>query len=198
MAKHGGPQHAYKRNGFGGVWSWAKGHGLKRWLKARNWARRKAEQVKDPKGFKKAEAAYARKVKHLRKKHDHGLPPSSYGKNFVTFDGYAVPKWIGQINQAARESGIWKGKVFSGFRTPAYSTSLCVAMCGAPSCPGRCAGAASNHACPPDGSGKKYEGAEDVTDPEGLEAYCRSHSEPLYGAGYALPADTPHFSNTGR
>jgi hypothetical protein len=39
----------------------------------------------------------------------------------------------------------WDGNLSSGYRSPAYSESLCRAMCGAPSCPGRCAGRSSNH-----------------------------------------------------
>lgn len=193
MAKNPGPQAAYKRDGFAGVWRYCKGHGIKRWLKARNWARRKARQAKDPAGFRKAEAAYARKVKAARKRREH-----DHGDKFATFDGLPIPHWIAKINQDARASGVWHGSMFSGYRTPEHSTEICEEMCGAPSCPGRCAGATSNHTCPPTHTGKYPEGAEDVTDPEGLEAYCRSHNRPLYGAGYALPADIPHFSRTGR
>jgi hypothetical protein len=40
----------------------------------------------------------------------------------------------------------WDGWVVSGYRTPAYSESLCYRMCGRPACPGLCAGRATNHA----------------------------------------------------
>lgn len=39
----------------------------------------------------------------------------------------------------------WDGGLSSGWRSPEYSESLCRNMCGAPSCPGRCAGRSSNH-----------------------------------------------------
>jgi hypothetical protein len=39
----------------------------------------------------------------------------------------------------------WRGGLNSGWRDPLYSRSLCIRMCGAPSCPGKCAGTASNH-----------------------------------------------------
>lgn len=44
----------------------------------------------------------------------------------------------------ARAHG-WRGYVTSGYRSPAYSEQLCRSMCGAPRCPGRCAGTSSNH-----------------------------------------------------
>ena len=70
-------------------------------------------------------------------------------------------------------------------------------MCGAPTCSGRCGGRFSNHACPPSGKGVKYEGAEDVTDPAGLDRFCREHNKPLIGNGRVLPADLNHFSHAG-
>jgi hypothetical protein len=190
-----GAQGAFKRDGFGGVWKWALGHGIKRWLKARNWARRKRHSLKDPSGFKKAELAYSKKIAWFRahKHHAHHV-----GKNVVMFDGKPFPAWIASIAKKARASGMWNGEGLSGVRTVAESIALCEHMCGQPACPGTCAGAATNHTCPPDHTCAPHEGAGDFTDPEGLEAYCRSHNEPLYGAGYALPSDINHFSGTGR
>jgi len=118
-------------------------------------------------------------------------------EGLVAFDGHEVPAWIVAILSAARHDGIWHGSVISGYRTPAYSESLCYAMCGAPSCPGRCAGRATNHSCPPTYRGVKYEGAVDVTDAPGLRSYCRLHNAPLRGDGEVLPYDTPHFSHEG-
>jgi hypothetical protein len=131
--------------------------------------------------------------KELRYHHDH--PPEIEG--LVHYDGEMLPAWEAEINERARKSGMWKGEVISGVRSPEYSEHLCIIMCGAPQCPGRCAGRASNHACPPSGKGVKYEGAEDVTDPQGLRAYCRQHNEPLRGGGEMLPYDENHFSHTG-
>jgi hypothetical protein len=136
----------------------------------------------------------ANRREELRKKH-RTPPPAG---NFVSFDGHQVPRWIAEILNAARKAG-WSGSVISGYRTPEYSTSLCEAMCGAPTCPGRCAGANSNHSCPPTHTGVPYEGAVDVLEPAGLESYCRAHTKPLYGNGYALgAADLNHFSASGR
>jgi len=131
--------------------------------------------------------------KELRYHHKH--PPVIEG--LVTYDGHQLPAWIAEINKRARASGKWKGEVISGVRSPEYSEHLCIIMCGAPTCPGRCGGRFSNHACPPSGKGVKYEGAEDVTDPEGLREYCREHNEPLRGGGEVLPADLNHFSHEG-
>ena len=53
----------------------------------------------------------------------------------------------------------WQGTLASGWRSPAYSESLCQRMCGAPSCPGRCAGRSSRHS-----QKTVAQGAVDVTD----------------------------------
>lgn len=189
-----GPQAAYRRSGFGGVWRWAKGHGIKRWLQARNWARRKAHAAKDPEGFRKARKAYDRKYNHLKAKRHHETHAHGH---IVTFDGKPCAKWIANILQAARDSGIWNGQLLSGVRTVAESIALCEAMCGAPACPGRCAGANTNHTCPPSHECSYPEGAADCTDPAGLEAFCRSHNKPLKGDGVVLPSDINHFSHAG-
>lgn len=63
-----------------------------------------------------------------------------------TFDGVPVAKTAIPVLKWCREHGGWKGRLVSGYRTPAYSESLCFAICGRPSCPGRCAGRSTNHA----------------------------------------------------
>lgn len=194
--KYPGVQHAYDMDSFGGVWRWAKGHGIKRWLKAKHWAHRRVQRAKNPEGFKKAEAAYAKKVAYFRK-HQDPKPPQG-GGYLVPFDGHTCARWIVEILQEARSSGTWRGSVISGYRSPEYSRQLCMNMCGAPTCPGRCAGEYSNHSCPPTHTGVPYEGAVDVSDYYGLEGFCRAHNKPLYGGGYALPQDLPHFSHSGR
>jgi hypothetical protein len=71
-------------------------------------------------------------------------------------NGVVVAAWMAPYIDWAKQDG-WPGWVVSGYRDPAYSDSLCRRMCGAPSCPGRCAGRNSNH------SGKKRpQGALDV------------------------------------
>lgn len=155
--------------------------------------RRKGQKTPELAEIKKHIAA---KIEYLRA-HPPPKPQSTTG--FATFDGHTVPAWIvHEVCEPARKSGMWKGSVISGYRTPAYSESLCRAMCGAPQCPGRCAGRATNHACPPDGKPLKPRGAIDVTDSAGLQRWCRAHGNPLHGNGEFLPYDTPHFSASGR
>lgn len=62
-----------------------------------------------------------------------------------TFDGVSVAKCAIPVLTWCRQHG-WSGRLVSGYRTPAYSESLCRRMCGRPACPGRCAGRATNHA----------------------------------------------------
>ena len=61
------------------------------------------------------------------------------------FDGVPVAKTFIPVLTWCRQNG-WHGRLVSGYRTPAYSESLCYRMCGRPSCPGRCAGRSTNHA----------------------------------------------------
>lgn len=63
----------------------------------------------------------------------------------TTFDGVPCAKAAVPYLAWARQHG-WRGRLNSGYRTPAYSESLCLRMCGRPQCPGRCAGRATNHA----------------------------------------------------
>ena len=84
----------------------------------------------------------------------------------------------------------WSGTVTSGYRTPEYSESLCFDMCGAPSCPGTCAGRSSNH------SGKVYpRGAIDVSDEATFGAIMRRLGNPIKNS--LGPADPVHFSVSG-
>lgn len=191
-----GPQQRFKWGGYGSVWKWLHGHGIRRWIKARNWARRRAKQAKDPEGFKKAEAQYAKHVKWLRE-HDDPNPPKP-GDHLVTVDGKPVAAWIGNIALQARKAGAWGGTMLSGYRSPEYSEQLCIGICGHTSCPGLCAGRSSNHSCPPTATCKKYEGAGDFTDAARLCAYARAHGVPLHGGGEFLPNDVNHCSNSGR
>jgi hypothetical protein len=61
-----------------------------------------------------------------------------------TFDGKPVAKCAIPILQWCRANG-WDGSLVSGWRSAVYSISLCIRMCGRSSCPGKCAGAATNH-----------------------------------------------------
>jgi hypothetical protein len=89
------------------------------------------------------------------------------------------------IIDRAWEKG-WRGTLNSGWRDPAYSEQLCRNMCGAPTCPGRCAGRLSRHSqCP------WQNGAIDVSDPAKFDAVTPE----LFNALGA--ADPWHMSTTG-
>lgn len=148
--------------------------------------------------MKHRSAAREDNLRQLREEHKHPAPKPLPGREFITeLDGHDVPIWIAEILIAARNAGAWHGVVISGVRTPQASEELCLNMCGAPSCPGRCAGRSTNHACPPTGTGREFEGAVDVTGYTELREYCHAHAPQLRGGGEVLPADLPHFSHAG-
>lgn len=106
----------------------------------------------------------------------------------AVFDDVPVAAWMVKFLQKSRDNG-WQGVVVSGFRTPEHSDSLCRAICGQPSCPGRCAGRASNHVGLTDPGG-----AIDVTDTDRFAAIQRKIGSPLRND---LPNDPVHFSVSG-
>lgn len=112
-----------------------------------------------------------------------------HAKGVATYNGKQVAAWMVPWLKKAEQAG-WDGCLSSGYRTPEYSESLCQDMCGAPSCPGTCAGRSSNH------SGKVYPaGAIDVCNPESFQAAANKvKGFPLKND---LPADRVHFSFTG-
>lgn len=85
----------------------------------------------------------ARGIKR-RAQHNAAWVRSHFRTGVVTYDGVRVARWIVPYLDYARRHG-WPGHLVSGYRDPAYSERLCFAMCGAPRCPGRCAGRSSNH-----------------------------------------------------
>jgi len=110
----------------------------------------------------------------------------------TTFDGRPIAAWLKPYLDWARVHG-WKGTLNSGWRDPEYSEQLCRNICGAPTCPGRCAGKTSNHA-----GSIKPAGALDVTDYARFgELMRRCPIQPrIFNA---LGAQDPvHFSVTGR
>lgn len=115
---------------------------------------------------------------------------SHVSSGVTTFDGRPIAAWIKPYLVWARANG-WRGTVNSGWRSPAYSASLCQRICNAPRCPGLCAGASSNHS----GSSKPA-GAVDVSD---YGTFGRlMHSCPYSPAlRNALPRDPVHYSATG-
>ena len=113
----------------------------------------------------------------------------------TAYDGHQVASWMVPQLEYARHVGTggvkWPGVVISGYRTPAYSTSLCIARCGAPSCPGTCAGASSRHS-----QFRKPDGAVDLSEWEAFEKAIESCPfEPRLIN--RLPNDRPHRSASG-
>jgi hypothetical protein len=107
----------------------------------------------------------------------------------VYMDGKPVAAWIAKWAIKARVQKLWFGVIVSGWRDPVYSESLCLNMCGAPRCPGRCAGRSSNHA------GNVFPaGAIDVSLFWQFRDAMRRLGAPLRNA---LPNDLVHFSNSG-
>lgn len=141
-------------------------------------------------------------VKHLKQKFDHLIaerkqrqdqkdaegPFDPTSTAIVVFDGKQVVESAAHWLWLSRQHG-WVGSLVSGYRTPEYSESLCYAMCGAPSCPGRCAGRATNHAK------TTYPGpAVDVSDYGNFERIQFEIGSPLRND---LPIDPVHFSPSG-
>jgi hypothetical protein len=117
----------------------------------------------------------------------------SYVTRGVTrYDGKPVAAWLVPYLQWARQHG-WRGGLNSGWRDPRYSEQLCYRMCGRPSCPGRCAGRASNHS-----GSVKPRGAVDVSDYGTFGRLMRScpHSPRIFNA--LGQRDPVHFSASGR
>lgn len=130
----------------------------------------------------------AKKLKFLESHAD----PHPTSAPTITIDGHQVTTWIAGWVLRSRQAG-WQGYVVSGYRSSRYSTSLCEAMCSAPTCPGRCAGATSNH------SGLVYPAGAvdvDVAHRDQFAAIQAKIGSPLKNA--LGPADPNHFSYTGR
>lgn len=109
------------------------------------------------------------------------------------FDGRPVASYFVPHLKWARAHG-WHGTLVSGYRTPAYSESLCYHMCGHPTCPGRCAGRFTNHAgLDPN---KTPTGAVDVSDYINFGNII-AHSPYSPHIHNSLPNDRVHFSPHG-
>ena len=147
---------------------------------------RKAREREQLEHREKVKDQLAKKLDAIRKAKEDKPDPD--GDGLATFDGKTVAAWFVEWLEKSRKAG-WTGTVVSGYRTPEYSTSLCMARCGQPSCPGTCAGASSNH------SGKVYPaGAVDVTDYTRFESIQWQIGSPLRND---LPIDPVHFSVSG-
>lgn len=106
------------------------------------------------------------------------------------FDGKPVAKCAIPILSWCRVHG-WKGVLVSGWRSARHSEQLCINMCGRPSCPGTCAGRATNHT---GDSPARF--ALDVSDFINF-AEVVSHCPIPPHIHNALPRDLVHFSPSG-
>lgn len=123
---------------------------------------------------------------HVRRNKVHAFLSSGVG----TFDGRPVAKCAIPILQWCRANG-WHGVLVSGWRSALYSEGLCKAMCGRPSCPGRCAGRSTNHT---GNSPSRF--AMDVSDYINFgHIVARCPIQPH--VHNALPNDLVHFSPSG-
>jgi peptidoglycan hydrolase-like protein with peptidoglycan-binding domain len=150
-------------------------------------------RMRHPRSARRSTPAMLTRAVARRAKQRKAARASAAPRNGVaTFDGRPVAAWLKPYLDWARQNG-WKGTLNSGFRDPAYSEKLCMSMCGAPSCPGKCAGRASNHA----GSSNPA-GAVDVSDYVTFGQLMRRcpYSPRIFNA---LGAQDPvHFSASGR
>lgn len=134
----------------------------------------------------------------LRRQHHESNREDQDG--LAMWRGFTVAAWM--VGEATGPNGTrtnwlqksvdrgWSGGLYSGFRDPAYSESLCFQICGAPSCSGTCAGRSSNHSQ----KGPPNWGAIDVHEGERFGQIQRQMGSPLKNN---LPNDRPHYSYTG-
>lgn len=192
--KFGPNQHASKLNKL-----------RHRYRKVHQKVKKRNRQNLPAKKAKERKQNIERKIKFLKEN-----PPSKQDAagTGVWKDGTRVAGWMMGLAEGPDGRTInwlqryvdegWDGNLSSGYRTPGYSESLCLNMCNAPSCPGRCAGRSSNHSGA-DGPGKKGNdswGAIDVA-PEYVKFEAigvRINSPLINRLDYRDPV---HFSVTG-
>lgn len=173
----------------------------KRWSALANFAKSRiklARKKGNPKRLKLWVAQrkhYRKKKRYLKKQIDRAAERKAKesASGIVTLDGKPVTADWARVLVTCRATGIWKGYLLSGWRSPAYSEGLCIQICGAPQCPGRCAGRASNHSqnSIPEGA------AVDVTDHVNFRRALIVIGRPeLHNA--IGSSDPNHFSITGR
>lgn len=183
------PKKPIKRN-------WAlKEYAWKKYIKARE-AGRKKRAARWLERHRKAKAKY---FEHLRieREADSGYNAATHTS---AWDGFRVAAWMrgDEVGPDGRkfdwlgrfaELG-WDGQLYSGWRSPEYSESLCYDMCNAPSCPGLCAGKNSNHSQ----TGPPNWGAVDVVDWQTFQSCNNAVGGPFRND---LPNDRVHRSVTG-
>lgn len=197
-----------RKRPFRKLWKWAKapdklGRVMRRWKALKLWAREHAKIAgkrhdnKKRKWWLKRQRGYNQKFIEARKKflaeHKDPDPPPTQGVSTPEApwnpSRRPIANWIIPWLERSWDAG-WRGPVTSGYRSPEYSQQLCYQICGAPSCPGTCAGVTSNHT-----QYMQPGGAVDVGD---YVTFARI--QPLIGSPLrnALPADPVHFSASGR
>lgn len=199
---------ATRKNPMRKLWKWAHApealaRVMQRWRALKEWARNKAKIAgrnknnPERKWWLKRQKGYDDKYDAVRKRflasHKDPDPPPTDGviTPEAPWNPYRRPiaAWIVPWLYKSWSAG-WRGAVISGYRSPAYSQQLCYQICGAPSCPGTCAGTSSNHT-----KTGNLQGAIDVSDYYTFAAVQAKIGSPLFNA---LPNDRPHFSATGR
>lgn len=127
-----------------------------------------------------------------RARYRQQLLASVVAPGVTRYDGVPCAVWLVPYLQYARRNG-WKGRLVSGWRSPAYSESLCYRMCNQPRCPGLCAGRASNHS-----GSSNPRGALDVSDYTRFGELMKDAKAPRHPRIFNdLPNDRVHFSATG-
>lgn len=176
-----------------------EGEKLIHWIKRRRRNKRRARRKAEVEELLQRKVEFQRKVLNaLIEKREEYQEAKAEGRAgtyhrgstaIVYLDGKPCVEDLAYWLDRVRREGRWHGVLVSGYRTPEYSESLCYGMCGAPSCPGRCAGRASNHAK------TTYPGpAADVSDYYNCEKALIE-----VGSGYSnnLPIDPVHMSRSG-
>jgi hypothetical protein len=135
-------------------------------------------------------AMLARALSRRGKQHKLAVAAAAPAAGVSTFDGKPVAAWLKPYLDWARAHG-WQGTLNSGYRTPEYSEHLCIGMCGATSCPGKCAGRSSHHSIR-----VKPGGAIDVSDFAKFGELMRQcpYSPRIFNN---LPTDQVHYSSSG-
>lgn len=135
-----------------------------------------------------------RRGERRRRKQRHEAQHPQVSKGVVLYDGRPCAAWLVPYLDFARNHG-WDGVLNSGWRDPERSEQLCLQMCGAKTCPGRCAGRSSNHS-----GSEKPMGAIDVSFYTEFGQLMRRPDAPRNPPIFnALGAQDPvHFSATGR
>jgi len=196
-----------RKNPMKKLWKWAHAPDgthrvMLRWAALKVWARSHADNARKNDDHDKRKWWLERQDEYDKKfeeKRDQWIKENKDPKPAPT-TGIATPDrpwnpnhrpiaaWMIQWLDKSRAAG-WNGILVSGYRSPEYSQQLCYNICGAPSCPGTCAGTASNHT--------RYSypgGAIDVSDNYNFAAIQYRIGSPLRNN---LPSDRVHFSTSG-